>query len=76
MLSQIARILAVALLIGCTEVFWGQEAPPPLQPGGEPAVAKGVEVQARGPIHEAFATPLSEAQPTPMIPRQPPFRSR
>jgi len=72
MCSQIARIVGVALLIGSAEMLCGQGPPPPMQPGGDPAVAKGVEVQARGPVHEAFATPYSEAQPTPMIPRQPP----
>src|SRR5262249_43943494 len=42
----------------------GQEPPPP--------VPKGVEVMARGPVHEAFATPTAEARPTQTVPKQPP----
>jgi hypothetical protein len=37
-----------------------------------PAVPRGVEVLARGPVHEAFATPASEPRPTPVIPKKPP----
>ena len=34
----------------------------------------GVEVQTRGPIHEAFAEPVQSAAPAPtiVVPRQPP----
>src|SRR5262249_19543854 len=37
-----------------------------------PAVPKGVEVLARGPIHEAFATPTTEPQPTAAVSKKPP----
>ena len=37
-----------------------------------PNVPRGVEVLARGPIHEAFATLTAEAVPTKPVPRQPP----
>jgi hypothetical protein len=67
MLSQTAQVLGIALLFG--GAAWGQNAPPPPDPGAP----KGVEVQARGPVHEAFATPLSEAQPTPLIQKKPPL---
>src|SRR5262245_60405018 len=33
---------------------------------------KGVEVQARGPIHEAFITPTAEPKPTYGVPKKPP----
>jgi hypothetical protein len=37
-----------------------------------PPVPKGVEVMARGPVHEAFATPTSEPKATPIVPKKPP----
>jgi hypothetical protein len=50
---------------------------PPL--AGEPAPAaapdsgtKGVQVMARGPVHEAFATPAGEPVPTDPVAKQPP----
>src|SRR5262249_6529295 len=41
-------------------------------PGDPPPVPKGVEVLARGPVHEAFATPTSEPIPTKPIAKRPP----
>jgi hypothetical protein len=43
------------------------EAPEPL-----PGVPKGVEVLARGPVHEAFAPLVADPKPTKPIPKQPP----
>jgi len=40
--------------------------------GGAGPDIKGLEVQARGPIHEAFATPSAEAKPTYGVPKKPP----
>jgi hypothetical protein len=37
-----------------------------------PPSPKGVEVQARGPVHEAFATPTSEPAATKPVPKKPP----
>jgi hypothetical protein len=37
-----------------------------------PPVPKGVEVLARGPVHEAFATPTTEPVPTKPVPTKPP----
>lgn len=45
--------------------------PPPAQVDGPPP-PKGVEVMARGPVHEAFAAPSSEAIPTKPVAKQPP----
>ncbi len=44
------------------------------QPSDVPtAPPQGVEVQARGPVHEAFAQPsLANPQPSPVVPQQPP----
>ena len=48
--------------------------PPRIEPAAAPGdVPKGVEVQARGPVHEAFATPLTEAKPTPTVGKKPPM---
>jgi hypothetical protein len=42
-------------------------------PADEPAAKVGVEVLARGPVHQAFATP-SQARPLPshVVPKKPP----
>ena len=47
----------------------GQDAAPDDAP---PPVPKGVEVLARGPVHEAFATLTAEPQPTKAVPKKPP----
>jgi hypothetical protein len=52
----------------------GQAAAPgtlTVAPTAEP-IPQGVEVQARGPVHEAFATPTSEPKPTGAVPKKPP----
>jgi hypothetical protein len=38
----------------------------------DPPPPKGVEVQTRGPVHEAFATPTEEPQPTNQVAKAPP----
>lgn len=65
----VRSLLLLASLGGLTLVF--------LRPAnGTPdrdAPAQGMEVLARGPLHEAFAQPLqANPQPGPVIPRQPP----
>src|SRR5205807_4620087 len=58
-LALLAGLTAFALAIGFLP---GQE----LQP-------QGVEVMARGPVHEAFAEPTNtRPEPSPVIPKQPP----
>ena len=47
----------------------GQDAAPDDAP---PPVPKGVEVLARGPVHEAFATLTAEPQPTKAVAKKPP----
>src|SRR5262249_51053678 len=51
----------------------GPATPAPEAKAAEtPAVAKGVEVMTRGPVHEAFASPAVEPKPTPVVPKKPP----
>lgn len=47
---------------------------PPPTPAADPApqVPNGVEVMARGPIHEAYASPSVEAKPTQPVAKKPP----
>lgn len=49
-----------------------QEALPPPAQTDAPPPPKGIEVLARGPVHEAFAAPTSEAIATKPVPKQPP----
>src|SRR5262249_53953855 len=46
----------------------------PADPGQGPGnpVPRGVDVQARGPVHEAFATPTGEPKPTGAVNKKPP----
>ncbi|HEY1860031.1 MAG TPA: hypothetical protein VGG61_06735 [Gemmataceae bacterium] len=64
-----AGILAagVALVIGVRA-----QDNPPAAPADLPPVPKGVEVLARGPVHEAFATPTTEPMPTTPVSKKPP----
>ncbi len=80
MFAQCSRVACAAILFGfyvvCTDYTPSQEALQP--PRGEPAQApapeipKGVEVQARGPIHEAFAAPTTEPKQPLLLPKKPP----
>ncbi|HLJ94337.1 MAG TPA: hypothetical protein VKU02_14215, partial [Gemmataceae bacterium] len=70
-------VLAYVVVGGFTIVaaLPGQEAPP--HPSEPPAVAlppapQGVEVLARGPVHEAFATPTTEPVATKPVAKAPP----
>src|SRR5271166_3999150 len=48
----------------------GQDAAP--ADDAPPPVPQGVEVLARGPVHEAFAELTAEPQPTKVVSKQPP----
>jgi hypothetical protein len=77
MLMQLGRLGAFALLVGLVVIADSRSSsqepqPAPMNPGAVPGVPQGVEVLARGPIHEAFATPSSEAKPTQAVPKRPP----
>jgi hypothetical protein len=47
-------------------------APPAAEPEQPPGVPKGVEVLARGPVHEAFAPLVADPKPTKPVAKQPP----
>src|SRR5262245_57614162 len=76
------RRIGVLLTLGvvgfvCQDLLFTQELPVITTAGAEPAgenpePPKGVEVQARGPIHEAFMTPTAEPKPTYGVPKKPP----
>ncbi len=50
----------------------GQDAAPDDAAAQPPPVPKGIEVLARGPVHEAFASLTAEPQPTKAVPKKPP----
>ncbi len=67
MTAQLPRTFCVALCLSVLAICRAQDAAPPNN-----AEPKGVEVLARGPVHEAFANPSVEPRPTPMIQKKPP----
>jgi len=71
MSTQILKALGIAGILGvclyCRQDLSGQGGAPP------PPLPEGVEVMARGPVHEAFATPTADPQPTRPVPRKPPL---
>src|SRR5260370_13276135 len=69
-------VFALASGISLSSTSRGQEAPRE-QPSEQSAVAlppapQGVEVLARGPVHEAFATPTTDPAPTKPVRKAPP----
>lgn len=80
MLTQFSRLVAISLVLGVclvsAENMYSQQSPAAqTQPPPEadlPPVPKGVDVLARGPVHEAFATPTVDPKPAPLCPKQPP----
>jgi hypothetical protein len=83
MSAHCSRLAVAAILIGfyviCIDCTPSQETvlpprgePAPAQPAA-PEIPRGVEVQARGPIHEAFASPTTEPKQPLLIPKKPPL---
>jgi hypothetical protein len=78
----LARLLPVVAFVGVAAVLAtqvdSQEQSPAVGPAPTPAadqtpqVPKGVEVMARGPVHEAYASPQVEAKPTQPVAKKPP----
>src|SRR5262245_38663842 len=73
--SLVLALLAVLASVGLAEPE--APAPPATGPvpaaGAElPAVAKGVEVLTRGPVHEAFASLAADPAPTKPVAKKPP----
>jgi hypothetical protein len=73
-LGFVLLVLGMVSLLHLTSL--GQEKPPeqsaPESSAPLPPVPKGVEVLARGPVHEAFATPTTEPVPTKPVSKEPP----
>jgi hypothetical protein len=67
-----AGLLVAALLSTPESEAQPPSGPPTAAPADDPAPQKGVEVQTRGPIHEAFATPTAEPVPTAPVTKAPP----
>ncbi len=66
-LTALGLALGLGMIMTVRPVARGDEEPPP------PPVPKGVEVLARGPVHEAYAQPTEvQPQPSPVIDREPP----
>jgi WXXGXW repeat (2 copies) len=75
MLARSLKVGAGVLGLALTCWYWmggasGQDAQPPGE--APPPVPQGIEVQARGPIHEAFASLAGDPTPTKPVPKQPP----
>src|SRR5262245_3009931 len=78
-------VLGLGLALWPVPVTPAQREPPPLPPGLKPPAplpmpaeegrresTPGAEVQARGPVHEAFAEPGTPPSAAPVVPKQPP----
>src|SRR5436309_721404 len=67
-LKPLILVLVLGAGLGLYQWFHGQRAA--AEPAeGPPPEPRGVEVMARGPVHEAFANPTSEAAPTQSVPK-------
>jgi hypothetical protein len=79
-LGLVLLVSIAALALQKTASSQQQTAEPPAQAAPSapdanddlPPVPKGVEVLARGPVHEAFATPTTEPVPTKPVAKEPP----
>ena len=75
MLLHLSRLAGIAVIVGlCLYSYDGSlsQETVPVRDSGTPAVPKGVEVMARGPVHEAFATPAVDPAPTKPVSKKPP----
>jgi len=80
MFTQVTKLVAISLVLGTclvpVEDMYSQQRAAAQTPQAReaelPPVPKGVDVLARGPVHEAFATPTTQPQAAPLCPKQPP----
>jgi hypothetical protein len=72
MQNRFIKLLPLAVLLPIIALVpaLGQQPAAPVP--ADPVDQQGVEVQARGPIHEAFATPTSDPVETPLQSKKPP----
>jgi hypothetical protein len=69
--SWLALALCIGLLAVSAALAWPDDPPPP--PPEEAQTQPGVEVQARGPVHEAYAAPSDQRPlPSPLVSEEPP----
>jgi len=67
------RSLHLSALLGCLGLGAVLVGIAPVRAEEQPAAQEGVEVLARGPVHEAYAEPVDvQPAPSPIIPKQPP----
>jgi hypothetical protein len=66
---KLVGIAVLTSLLVSQAVVRAQEQAPAAEP---PPLPKGIEVLARGPVHEAFAAPATEPAPTTPVPKRPP----
>src|SRR5229473_6903536 len=67
------RIWTVMTAFGLAVLVAASGRAPTDEPPPDPTPKEGVEVQARGPVHEAFAEPTeTRPQPSVVVPKQPP----
>jgi hypothetical protein len=70
--TVVGKLTAPVVLIGALALSPGA-GPEPARSAEVPAADEGVDVLARGPVHEAFARPTTlQAKPSPIVPKQPP----
>jgi hypothetical protein len=77
LLSKSLAGAALGVLILALSLTQAPAQPPPPQPGpGQPLGADpngdGIEVLARGPVHEAYAGTVEQPAPTDIVPKAPP----
>src|SRR5207245_8318390 len=70
--TKLPRLLCCAALLCAVTALSATAQPPAPAPAPVADPPQGVDVQARGPVHEAFATPTAEPLATTPIPRKPP----
>jgi hypothetical protein len=75
MKPHLLRVWAMGLAVAAS-VLWCQPVPAqdrnPNNVNPAAGTEPSMEVQGRGPVHEGFAQPMSDAKPGPIIPKQPP----
>jgi hypothetical protein len=69
--ATLTRILSLAALVLLGQAFRPEQQA--LSQAADADTPQGVEVLARGPIHEAYAEPAGgQTKPSPVVPKQPP----